>query len=424
MSLRGQVLRLAWGGMGVSLLGTGLGTAVVLHKRAIAAGDATLIAAAAAFARAPGGDVWLGEGAPTPVDVHWGDPTADIHGSRAVIDEDPVFVDDGDTRVLYFPIEAPDAHSNPDHEHALVIASQPRVELHDSIGPFLIAFGLVVGSVAALVGSLQATLLSRALAPLPRAGADLRRVTAAGMGQRMVEEGPEEVRMLLVEVNLLLTRLDAAFSAQSRFAARAAHELRTPVAVLRGELELAMRRPRTAEEWREIASRSLDAVDRLARLVDALMALARVDAGQVERARVPERASEVLLRALERELPWTEPAVDVDGDAEVLAHPTLLDAAVGNLLRNALLHAPPGPDNVRLERVGDRLRFVVEDRGPGLTAAERREVFARGDDGSGGLGLGLPLAREVARRHGGDCWVEDRPGGGCRAILEVAVAEP
>lgn len=418
MTLRSQLLGAAWGGMAAALFATGLGTAALLHYRAREAQDAELLAAAAAFAHAPTTEALQGEGVPSPVDVAWTDPATTSLGVVAIDDERPMFATEHGQRTLAYPVEAPDAHADPHHEHKLVVARTPAVTLRESVGPFVVAFGLVVGSVGVLVGVVQWALVARALATLRRAGAELRRITSARTGERLNDTGPAEVRALLAEVNELLDRLDGAFAAQTRFTARAAHELRTPVAILRGELELALRRPRDAAGYRETIGRSLVATRRLADLVDALLNLSRIDAGQIERARVHDRASELLMRVLARE--DGDPLVDIDADAIIDAHPALLEAAVANLVRNARVHAPPGADAVRLERHGESLRFIVEDRGPGLGGRPQEPLFARFSDGTG-LGLGLPLAREVARRHGGDVWLEPREGGGCRAILEVRV---
>lgn len=413
MTLRAQVLAYALGGTLVALVVAGAGTAALLHRREVEALDATLVAAASAYARAPAGQAWVGE-ASSPVDVRDGDPDRGP-GADAVRLEEVVFVTADGERILYFPTEAPDAHADPTHAHGLVVARAPRVRWQQSIGPFLVAYGLVVSAAAAAIAGLQATLLRAALRPLDDAGERLREVTTAAAHVRLSEEGPAEVRALIVEVNRLLDRLEAAFAAQTRFTGRAAHELRTPVALLRGELELALMRPRKPEELRETITRGLEATRRLGALVDALLALARVDAGQVEQSRERIRASELLLRVVGAELPGGEVEVDVAGDAEIDAHVALLESAVSNLVRNARVHAAPGPDRVAVERAGGLVRFVVEDRGAGAPAAMKD----RFDAAHGGLGLGLPLAREVARRHGGDCRLEARPGGGCRAVLEV-----
>jgi signal transduction histidine kinase len=114
--------------------------------------------------------------------------------------------------------------------------------------------------------------------------------------------------------------------------------------------------------------------------------------------------------------------------AAIAGQPALLVSALSNLLRNAAVHAPGTAVSVKATVSGKRVLIVVTDGGPGVPAADREAVFdrlARGGQArrdSAGLGLGLPLAREIARRHGGDCRITDGDGGGCTAVLELPVA--
>jgi two-component system osmolarity sensor histidine kinase EnvZ len=121
--------------------------------------------------------------------------------------------------------------------------------------------------------------------------------------------------------------------------------------------------------------------------------------------------------------------LEVDDDPELQVHRSLLEISLGNLLRNAARHAPGAEVVVRVGRDGNTAVFEVDDAGPGIAEHEREALFdrfarageSRRRDRSG-LGLGLPIAREVARRHGGDCTLHDSPLGGLRARLTVSVA--
>ena len=173
-------------------------------------------------------------------------------------------------------------------------------------------------------------------------------------------------------------------------------------------------------------------------LVEGLTALARIDAGQIEGGRERLRAAELATRAMALEAPGLASAgcvatVEVVDDSELDGHAALLEIALANLLRNAARHAPGRAVALRVDRVGradgptPRIVFTVDDAGPGVAASEREALFdrftrgreARGRDRAG-LGLGLPIAREVARRHGGDCVLETSPLGGLRAVFSVA----
>jgi signal transduction histidine kinase len=362
----------------------------------------------------------------------WGpdDPEVDAAtAGRAARREVPTWTDLGDRRVLLLPVDV-EAHGQP--HHGIVVASAPRPTLPRTVG----AFATLYVASAALLGSAAAAgqrrLVARALDPVARAGADVARVSGAGQGARVDEDGPAEIRALLRSVNELLGRLDAAWTAQARFTAEAAHELRTPVTSMLGELDVALRRPRSPEEYARVLGSVRDDVLRLGRLVEGLMALARVDSGQAAADRTREAAADLARRALDLEGPGLARAgcpvtLDVRDDAEVEVHEPLVVAALANLLRNAAVHAPGRPVRMWVARRGDRVAVGVDDAGPGIPPADREAVFdrfARGGEArrtSDGLGLGLPLAREVARRHGGECRIEDGAAG-ARVVMELPVA--
>lgn len=425
---------------------SGVATGVLLHFRAVAARDELLATAVAAATRDPATNRWATEGdSPVdPVEVRIVEDPYSIEGLphswiAYASGEHVVFGDVGDVRVMLSPLqEADDAphFDDPTREppHEVIAALAPRVTVARSVGPFALVYLFVAAttSVAAVIA--QGRLLGRALAPLARAAAAARTVGSLGRGERLPTDGAAEIRALPEAVNVLLDRLDAAWTAQSRFTAEAAHELRTPLAVLRGEVELARRRPRDADEYRAALERVDGAASRLGLLVEALLALARVDAGQVESGRERLDASELLLGAAHQERATLAAAgcgltLDVAEDAPVDAHRVLATAALANLFRNAARHAAGERVRASLSTAGDRMRFVVEDDGPGIPVERREEVFERfghrvGARGAhpGGLGLGLALAREVARRHGGDCVVEASPSGGARIVWSIPMA--
>ena len=170
---------------------------------------------------------------------------------------------------------------------------------------------------------------------------------------------------------------------------------------------------------------------RLRALVDGLTALTQLDAGAVARNRTLMRAGEVVAHALANEkLTLRESGNDVtvviEDDPEIKINRSLMEAAVGNLLRNAARHAPGANVEVHVEQRGEFVDLIVDDSGAGISEAERVELFgrfvrrgtARERDRSG-LGLGLSIAREVARRHGGDCVLEASPLGGVRARISL-----
>lgn len=423
----------------LALLAMVAAVTALLVAQARRAQDETLMAAA----HAHGGDDghWEPDDVSSPVSVTlWSEargPFLDHATAREILREErPVWLRAEGQRVLALPIEPSEREGrergdDEDHPHALVLAWAPRVSLIGAAGPFLAASALVVPALALLAAFAQGRVTRRALGDLARATSEIQSVTGLGAGVRLTEAGPEEVLALLRSTNQLLDRLSHAWQAQARFTAEAAHELRTPVAALMGELDVLLRRPRDNEAYREALVSAREEVGRLASLVDGLLTLARVDAGQAEQGRQRERASAIAWRAADQEsealrLAACPLTVEVHDDPELHANLALLGAAVATLLRNAARYAPGGPVKLTVESRGPRLAFVVDDAGPGVPEADREGLFdrlSRGGaarrDARGGLGLGLPLAREIARRHGGDCALETSPLGGLRAVLTV-----
>ncbi|MCK6505936.1 HAMP domain-containing histidine kinase [Myxococcota bacterium] len=434
-TLVGQLTRAAVGILTLALAVAGLATGALLHWRAVEAQDLALLAAAHAWRASladPADSPWRAEHSVAPFHLSLltmteaGLPEPSIEGE----DEDPRWRTRDGRRVLLLPVEI-ERGAEPLDLHAVIVAEGPAVDLADSVGAFAAAYGLVAGLVVLGGGLLMSSTLRRATAPLERARAEVGRVVGAGQGARVAEAGPTEVAALLVDVNALLDRLDRAFASQARFTAEAAHELRTPVTILRGELDLALRHAATGLDRATLQSLS-EEVDRLAAVVEGLMTLARVDAGHAEQGRQAVALVDLVAEAVRHE----GAAIAAGGgrlevvpapalDTRVTVSASLLGIALVNLLRNARVHAPGGMVRLSAERVGPTVLLHVDDDGPGVPADERERIFdrlqrgARARASTPGLGLGLPLAREVARRHGGDCTVADSPLGGARFTLRL-----
>jgi two-component system, OmpR family, sensor histidine kinase TctE len=267
---------------------------------------------------------------------------------------------------------------------------------------------------------------SWSLRPLARAS---RQAAAIGptnpSGRVSTDMLPHEIRPMIDAVNGALARLDDAYAAQRRFTADAAHELRTPLAVLnlrlqRAKLDAAVDWP--AMEW-DLAHMN--------RTVGQLMELARkedpawLDGSMGTR---PMNLSRVVREATAAVLPFAEEngrplEVDPPGVVPALGRPEDLRDAVRNLLENALVHGT-GAIRVRVRQESDgadrRAVIEVSDEGPGIAEELREEVFERfrkAKPNSPGVGLGLAIVRQVARVHGGEARV--RPGPGCRVEISL-----
>lgn len=414
-TLVGRVVARSLGVLGGALVAVGLATAGLLHAMEHRAVDRELLAAASSFGqRGP----WQAEHLRSRLQVGW----AEDQGARAewiesaLAHERPTWIDAGEYRVLLLVVERESEHER-DDQHRVVLASAPKVTIARSVGPFLLAYGLAAAGVALAAGWLQRRWLLQAVRPLADAVDTVERATGAAIGTRVAVDGPEEVRALLTAVDALLARRDDAYRAQSRFSAAAAHELRTPVAVLLGELDLALRRERTNEEYVAALQTARAETRRLAALVEGLLLLARIDAGQAEQNRTREHVTALVDAALRRERPTIELGggsvrVEDGPDPEVEVHEALVVAALANLLRNAAHHAPGAAVTIRRELRDGAVAILVSDDGPGFA---RAPTFERRPEA--GLGLGLPITREVARRHGGDCVVEPRDRGAAVALI-------
>ena len=416
------------------LIIVGIGTAVVLHTRAVGALDQALLAAALGRAHPDVGAEVEVEHARSPIRAWLVDerdtrvPPEAVR--RALAHEGPLFIDRDGERFALLPFEVEHAGGE---SRGVAAAAAPRVTLGESVAPFAAVYSLIAGIAAALAMLVQTLVVRRAFRPLERARAEVTRVLGLGEGLRLTEHGPIEIRALLEAVNALLGRLEAAHQAQVRFTAEAAHELRTPVTTMLGELDVTLRAPRAPAEYQATLASMREEVARLRGLVEGLTALARIDAGQIDQGRERIRAAELANAALDREARGLSAAgctarLEVEDDPELDGHRALLESSLANLLRNAARHAPGTDVTMRVTRLGELAVFDVDDTGAGVAAGDREALFdrfARGSDARrrdrAGLGLGLPIAREVARRHGGDCVLDASPQGGLRARLTVRV---
>jgi signal transduction histidine kinase len=238
----------------------------------------------------------------------------------------------------------------------------------------------------------------------------------------------DEIAALAVTLNDMLDRLEAAFEHERRFVADASHELRTPLALLRAELELALRRPRRREEYVDAIRSAVEETDRLSRLAEDLLLIARGDEGRLPIRREELHGRELLervcarfaVRAAELERPLT---VTDGADMTFQADPVRLEQALGNLVDNAFVHAR-GDVALSASRTNGTVELHVTDGGPGLPPgfAERAfDRFSRPDDARerGGAGLGLAIVDLIARAHGGNARVGAAPGGGADVCIVI-----
>jgi two-component system OmpR family sensor kinase len=279
-------------------------------------------------------------------------------------------------------------------------------------------------------------LLARgALAPIQRINQAARRISGSNLDESIPTSGSgDELDQLAATLNAMMARIREGVERMRRFNANAAHEMRTPLSRICGRVESVLQRPRRDDEYVGALQQVLAEAHALAAGVNAMLRLSQSEAGlsREQRQRVAlgpllgelveffeplaaERGIAIELGAL--------PSVHVDGDGSWLRQ------LFSNLVDNAVKYCEPG-DRVRIElrRAGGQACVSVADDGPGIRAEELAEIFERFERGAGqqgrpGFGLGLPLAREIARAHGGRIEVESKPGQGSTFAVWLPVHE-
>jgi two-component system OmpR family sensor kinase len=285
---------------------------------------------------------------------------------------------------------------------------------------------LLVGTATLAAGLLAGSLLAASAAsPLRRFAATASQDDAGDLSPRLDVDpsAPAELRVLAETFNHMLERLEGAFARQRAFVADASHELRSPLTVIRGQLEVLGRDEHPGpEDVRRVEEKVMTEMRRVERLLDDLFSLARLDEGPAlvrSNVELP-----TFLRDL-AEAPGGAGAELGRVDAGTLdADPELLAQVVRNLLANAHRHA--GRVRLSAEADGGRLSIAVDDDGPGIPADQREAVFDRFHRvdpararASGGSGLGLAIARSIVEAHGGEIAVAGSPLGGARVAFEL-----
>lgn len=274
-----------------------------------------------------------------------------------------------------------------------------------------------------------------ALTPLTKLADSARAIDIGDLQRRMPIRGArDELDAVAVAFNDTLARLEHAVGEMRQFSTALAHELRTPLAALRGDVEIAMLHGTGAEDFRRRFAGQLEEIDKLKRLIDQLLMLARAEAGQI-----PLRSDSVDLQALATSLvdqlepvaqakgvtlgcERTEPVI-VEGDADWLKRLLL------NLLDNAIKFTPHGGRIVvGVSRIGEVARLVVEDTGIGISPEAMPRIFDRffradpARSSADGVGLGLSLAKWIVDRHHGRIDVESQRGSGSTFTIHLPLA--
>lgn len=318
-----------------------------------------------------------------------------------------------------------------------VTAGYPTEAIEDALLALRRRLYFGFGGLFIALGVLPAWIVSRASASIRQLSSDADAVGPQSPDRRLRLHGVDrEVRPLVAALNRALDRLTTAFERQKRFTADAAHELRTPISALLADCEVTLRRPRTEDELRSALEAAHGAAYTLREIVESLLALSRLEGARSPSEHTPVDLAQVAREAVELNAARAE-AKDVSLSAGLcpalpgVGNHRLLVECVSNLLENAVRYTAPG-GSVRLECVAvPSPRLTVDDTGIGIPADEQSRIFDRfyrvdkaRSRAEGGAGLGLSIAREIARLHGGEILVESEVGKGSRFTLQLPSHPP
>ena len=301
---------------------------------------------------------------------------------------------------------------------------------------FLLVMAAVLPLALLFAGGGGWLLAQRALRPVDRMTEAARRISAEHLDERLETSGSgDELDRLAATLNDMLGRLDTAFRQIRQFSADASHELQTPLTILKGEIEVALRTSRSPQEYQHVLASALEESDRIARLVEALLLLSRADAGVLRMDHQPVNLADLTAEIVEqaRVLAETQ-GVTLESKSvaplSIYGDRAHLRRLLLNLVDNGIKYTPAGGRvALSLQREGQWAVLQVTDTGIGLVAEEQERVFQRFyrapeavSQGKEGSGLGLCIARSIAAAHGGR--IEVQSAVGCGSTFTVFLPLP
>jgi two-component system heavy metal sensor histidine kinase CusS len=308
-------------------------------------------------------------------------------------------------------------------------SSDERVEREFALLFIIVLAGSVLASAFIAI-----IVTKRGLRPLTQMTRSVARMGPTHLKERVAPAGwPLELQPLALAFDDMLERLDDSFTRLSQFSADLAHELRTPIANMMGEAQVALTRERTATEYRDVIESTIGECERLSRIVDNLLFVARVDAARepIARKRFDARAAIEKIAAFYQTIAEDHHvAISCSGEGQIYADPDLFERAVGNLLDNALRFTPQnGSIQIALSQHDGDFEVAVSDNGCGIASEHLPRVFdrfyrAESSRGSDGAGLGLALVKSIVDLHGGSATIESEIGRGTTVrLMFPAVAQ-
>lgn len=301
-------------------------------------------------------------------------------------------------------------------------SSDEKVEREFGILLLIVLAGGVVASAVIAI-----TITRRGLRPLRQMTNSVASIGPTHLNERIAPVGwPKELQPLASAFDEMLARLEDSFIRLSQFSADLAHELRTPIANILGESQVALTRERTAQEYREVIESAVAECERLSGIVDNLLFVARVDAARepIERKKFDARAACEKIASFYRTVAEDRRVCIIcSGDAEIYADPVLFERAVNNLVDNAQRFTPDGGEiKIDISRRDSSTEVAVTDNGAGIAPEHLPRVFDRfyradSSRSSDGTGLGLALVKSIVDLHGGLATIESKVDRGTTVVL-------
>jgi signal transduction histidine kinase len=313
-----------------------------------------------------------------------------------------------------------------------VISAAAYTEVRDSMTALGRALIVATPLLLLLLAGATWLVVGSTLRPIAALRRGAQMVTATGKARELpVPEARDEVRTLAITLNDMLARLDSAQRRQRSLVSDTAHELRSPIASIRAQLEVALDHP-AQQDWNQTGRDVLADTLRLSRLAEDLLVLARLDEYQPRTgAGRPVDLAVLITEEAERSTGGRVPVTArATGPCVVTGEVEALRRLLRNLSENALRYAKSGVEVSARREAGDAV-LTVSDDGPGIPAADRERAFdrfvrlddarSRDETGTGGAGLGLAIVRAIARTHGGSAYLEDATPG-LRAVVRLPAA--
>ena len=316
----------------------------------------------------------------------------------------------------------------------LVQVASPLTSIYIALNQLKLALFLLFPATVLVMGLMGSFLVKATLRPVDSIIRAIHEITAENLKMKLaVPHTKDEIQKLAETFNDMLKRLEHAFTSQRRLFEDLSHELKTPLTILKGELEVTLKKIRTQEEYGSILRSSLEEIDKMANLVENLLLLARFDLKEI----MPERKKfdlNLLMRSVVNSLKplyeLKEIAVSFieRDDVNIYGDEEELKTLFINIIDNAIKYTPEGGSvQVMSERADKHARITIKDTGKGIPRQELAHIFDRfyrGDKArtsSGGFGLGLSIAKAIVEAHGGSISVESEFSKGTTFIITLPI---